>query len=326
MRSVRSTFCLAALLSLAAVYGQKPAVVYANGRTVVLASADGKTLRQIPVTVDIEAIAFSPASGRLVIQSAGQWGGSLYLVDAKTGQLQNLIARPLYFKKLTSKDKEVSESERGRINREEREVYADPEFDRTGDLLVFAVHDSGPGAWDAVLASGPLAVLDFRSSETRVLESTLLKEQDGPGYSNGPHWSPDGARILWSHEAGSELTLLEAKTSIDLSSWFEQKGEEQAYAECWLDNHSILYAALPSGLVPDPIRFSVLDLSTRRSRPATEVLGIEPKLLEGARSLSVTQNLILIRRGNEPEVYDRRSFRLLFLREKGGAQFKLVER
>jgi hypothetical protein len=316
---------LAVFPLLAVAYGQKPSVAYADGREVVLASADGQVLQRTPVTVDIGAIAFSPASGRLVIQSEGEWGGNLYLVEPHTGLLRNLIPRPLYFKKLTKNDKDVPESERERINREEHEVYADPEFDPTGNLLVFAVHDSGPGAWDAVLASGPLAVLNFHDFEARVLESTLLKEQDGPAYASDPHWSPDGTRILWSHEAGSELTLVGAKTSIDLSGWFELKGDELGYAECWLDNHSILYAVLPSGLVPDPIRFSVLDLSTRRSRLATEVLGIEPALLEGARSLSVTQNFILIRRGNEPEVYDRKNHRLLFLREKGGAQFELVE-
>jgi hypothetical protein len=289
-------------LLVPALFAQKPAVIYADGNAIVFLAADGKVVQRIATNAEAESIAFSPVSGRLVIQTKGEWGGGLFLVDRATGKLQKLLTRPLYFKPLPKKERDPE-------NEKENEVYADPEFDRSGNLLVFAVHDSGPGAWDAVLASGPLAVLDLRTLKAHILESTLLKDQEGPAYSNDPHWSPDQSHILWDHEAGSELADAEGKASKDISNWFDLKESEQGYAECWLDDHSILYAVYPGSALP--VRFSVLDLATRKSRSAAEVLGLGPENLDGAREVNVTDSMILVRK-DVALFFDRKTRRPLF--------------
>jgi hypothetical protein len=314
VRSIRSFVCLLAAFPLpVALHGQKPAVVYADGHAVVFATAEGKVLRRTPVTVDIGAIAFSPASGRLVIQSAGMWGGKLYLVEPGTGHLRLLIAKPLFFKNLTRRDRELSKSERDEINRTEHEVYADPEFDPTGNLLVFAVHNSGPGAWDAVEAAGPLAIYDMRTSAVHVLESSLLKEEHGPAYSNHPHWSPDGTRILMNHEESSELLDAGGKAHTYLGDMFGLAEDENGYGECWLDEHSILYAVYSGEPGSDPNRFAVLDLDSHRLRPAAEFLGLDPKIFSGAQDIGASGSIIVIRYKDKAMMYSRESHQLLFV-------------
>ena len=286
-------------------------MIYGDDRAVVLASADGQVQRRIPVPVDIGAIAYSPASGRLVIQGKGDWGGKLYLVDQKTGHARELLSRPVYFKNLTRKDKDVSKSERERINQEEHEVYADPEFDPIGSLLVFAVHDAGPGEWDAVDAAGPLAILDLRTSAVHVLNATLLKEQQGPFYSNNPHWSPDGSRIVLSFEAGAAIVDPKGLRLTALDGWFEQTSDDESSAVCWLDNRSLVYGVYGNSGSGKPDSFAVLDLETRHSRPAAEVLGVAPAVLDGASDMEATASLILIRREDGVRLYERRTGRLL---------------
>jgi len=306
------------------IHAQKPAVVLAEGKAVVFAGADGKVTRRIPLSVEVDAVVFSRETGRLVIQTKGEWGGRLYLVDPKTGVLRGLLPYPIYFKNLTAKDKEVPESERERINREEHEVYADPEFDPTGNLLVFAVHDSGPGAWDLVLASGPLAVLDLRTGQARVLESTLLKSEQGPAFANNPQWSADGTRILWNHEAGSELADAAGRATTDISGWFELRESEMGFGVAWIDHGSILYAVYPEAAGAPPARFSVLDLATRHSRPAAESLGIKPDAFNIAKDVQVSDTMILIREFDNVSVYDRNSHRLLFSLPHGKGPVSLV--
>ncbi len=261
---------------VAELHAQKPVVVLAEGKAIVFTATDGKVTQRTSLSVEVGAVAFSPASGRLVIQTKGEWGGKLYLVDPKTGNLHGLLPQPIYFKKLTAKDKEVPASERERINREEHEVYADPEFDPTGNLLVFAVHDSGPGAWDAVEAAGPLAVLDLQSSAVRVLDATLLKKEQGPFYSNDPHWSPDGKRILLSFEAGAAIVDAKGLNITDLDGWFDQPEGAQSYADCWLDNRTIVYGVYVSAPGDKPDHFAALDLETHHSGQIAEVLGLCP--------------------------------------------------
>jgi len=174
------------------------------------------------------------------------------------------------------------------------------------------------------MASGPLAIFDFQSGQARVLESTLLKNEEGPAFANSPEWSPDGSRILWSHEAGSEVTDAAAKSTTDISGWFELREGEMGFGQAWVGNGSILYAVYPEAARASPTRFSVLDLASRRSRPAPEVLGMAPGAFEIANEVQVSDAMLLIREFDTVKIYDRSSHRLLFALPHGNEPVLLL--
>jgi hypothetical protein len=125
------------------------------------------------------------------------------------------------------------------LDKNETEVYDDPQFSPDGRSLAFAIHTDNPGDGnDAINDSGPIAVMDLQTRKVRVLKSTENIDGQGLCFANTPMWSPDGKSILFNCENGAFITNVRGTTLRELKLGREQNN--MAYAISWVGNSCIL--------------------------------------------------------------------------------------
>ena len=220
-------FSAAATIPAIAQTSDEPVVAFVAGTTLNLAAPSGKITQKIDVKNPIYSFALSKDRKLLVTVSADTaTGGNLYLLNLQTHAQARLTNGHLYFK---TKD----------LDKDETEVYDDPQFSPDGLSLVFAIHTDNPGDGnDAINDSGPIAVMNLRTRKVRVLKSTENIGGEGLCFANTPKWSPDGKWILFNCESGAFITDVAGTTIRELKLGTE--ANTIAYATSWVGNSCVL--------------------------------------------------------------------------------------
>ena len=241
---------LAALLLGSSVLGcaQNSAVAYTQDGALFLATDSGTVTRTLKTRIPIGDFSISRDATKVVFVPAGvDYGGTLYMVDAVTGQLEQLTGLcPVQCN---------------------GEVYSDPEFSPDGKQLVFSVHGAAHG--DLVEASGPIAVMEFSGRQIRKLKSTVDIGGRGPAFANSPHWSADGKKILLNFEIGAAFTDSAGQTLRDISALL---GEEWSNARGWLGTQCVIYVAGKDAKAADKLPLQVINLKTTQKQQLSDVL------------------------------------------------------
>jgi Tol biopolymer transport system component len=192
-----------------------------------LAASSGRVIQKIELKKPVYNFALSKDRKQLVTVSVDtETGGNLYLLNLQTHALTKLTNGHLYFK---AKE----------LNKNETEVYDDPQFSPDGRSLAFAIHTDNPGDGnDAEDDAGPIAVIDLQTRKVRVLKSTENIEGQGLCFANTPMWSPDGKWILFNCENGAFITDAHGTSLRELR--FGAKKDNMAYAISWVGNGCVL--------------------------------------------------------------------------------------
>lgn len=258
---ILQAFCIAASLTVAASVqsSDEPVVAFATGTTLTLASATGQVTQRIDLGHPIYNFALSSDRKLLVTVALDTaTGGNLRLLDLQTQTQTRLTSGNLYFK--------ASE-----LNKDEKEVYDDPQFSPDRRSLAFAIHTDNPGDGnDAINDSGPIAVMDLHSGKVRVLKATENIEGQGSCFANSPKWSPDGKWILFNCEDGAFVTDARGLSLRDLKLGTDTDAETSAVS--WVGKSCVLYlqSHTTNGFL-DPSKDEVLLFNLRTlssSKPA----------------------------------------------------------
>jgi WD40 repeat protein len=237
-----------------------------SGTTLTVTTPSGLVTRT--TTLQEPAYDFALSNdGKLLVTAASfsVYGGPLALFRVQSGQWSRLTSGPVYFTRL----------ERG-----EKEVYADPRFSPDGSRIAFAIHLNSSGDDNDVIdASGPIAVMDLSNRRVRVLKSTTNIDGNGPCFANTPLWSPDGKRLLFSCETGGAVTdaggttLRQLEMGTDAKSWTAALG--------WVGNSCVLYVQGVDGSKFDTYEARLLNLRTHESQDATTALKVAHEAFAG---------------------------------------------
>jgi Tol biopolymer transport system component len=277
-------FCLAASLTIAtnAQSTNEPVVAFATGTTLSLASAKGQVTQRIDLGRPIYNFALSSDRKLLVTVTLDTaTGGSLNLLNLQTHTWTKLTSGNLYFK--------ASE-----LDKNQKEVYDDPQFSPDRRSLAFAIHTDNPGDGnDAENDSGPIAVMDFPSRKIRVLESTENIDGQGLCFANSPMWSPDGTRILFNCEDGAFVTDARGASLRDLKLGTDKDALTSAVS--WVGNGCVLYLqshTTNGSLDPSKDEVLLFDLQTSSSSKFAPAMLFPGKIVSGLREAS---DLALVR-------------------------------
>ncbi|MGA9068673.1 MAG: hypothetical protein WB424_00375 [Terracidiphilus sp.] len=205
----------------------EPVVAFMDGTVLILAASSGKVTQSIDLKKPVYNFALSSDRKLLVTVSADTaTGGNLYLHNLQTHTQTKLTNGHLYFK---AKE----------LDKNETEVYDDPQFSPDGRSLAFAIHTDNPGDGnDAENDAGPIAVMDLQTRKVHVLKSTENIDKQGLCFANTPMWSPDGKWILFNCENGAFISNVRGTTLRELR--FGAAQENMSYAISWLGNGCIL--------------------------------------------------------------------------------------
>jgi WD40-like Beta Propeller Repeat len=279
---MRSHFRVAlfVLLALAGeqLWGQssgngKPAVAYSYKGVLYLATESGHPLKAVRTTLPIGDFAVSP-DGKLVVfsppRSSRLTGGPLWILNVATGALERMPTDPFY---------------NAAPDKNQTEFYADPAFSPTSDSVVYAAHGRATG--DLVQTRGPVAVMDVKTKQVRILKDSLGNDGLPLGFASDLHWSPDGERILLNYEGSASITVPDGTKLTDLViPENEIKRSPLSYgmhAISWLGSKCILYQA---GDDPERDPTRVLNLSTGKTSSAAELLNLPEQSLRGVLAFS----------------------------------------
>ena len=224
------TLMAAVIFSLGCGTGadERPALAYSHEGVLYLMSESGTLIRQVHARLPIVDFAISPNFRQVVFGSFDRrkHGGELYLLDIPTGNLDRFTDGPYWI----GLDPQMP------LEEGEGEVYAEPDFSPDGQRVVFAFRGQAEG--DAVEADGPLGVIDLRTREVIVLESTLYSEEIGPSYAHHPRWSPDARQILLNSMVTAALTDSEGRALADIS-FKDSEGADAALG--WVGPRCVAY-------------------------------------------------------------------------------------
>ena len=228
MRTLNSLAAVLAFsFSAAAQTPKEPVVAFMNGTTLTMISSSGEVSRTIDLKNPFYNFSLSKDRKLLIAVSPDtETGGNLYLLNLQTHTNTRLTNGLLYYK---AKD----------LNKDEKEVYDDPQFSPDGRSLAFAIHTDNPGDGnDAINDSGPIAVMNLQTRKVRVLKSTENIGGEGPCFANNPSWSPDGKWILFNCENGAFITDVGGTTLRELKPKTGQNFI--SYATSWVGNGCVL--------------------------------------------------------------------------------------
>ena len=256
---------------------QPPVVALATGTSLTLATASGQIAQRIPLKRPVYAFALSRDRKLLAtVAPDTQTGGSLSLLNLQTHTQTRLTTGHLYFQ---AKD----------LNKGETEVYDDPQFSPDGRSLAFAIHTDNPGDGnDAVMDSGPIAVMDLATRKVRVLHSTTKIDGQGPCFANDPMWSPDGKWILFNCEDGAFITDAQGAELRGLK-WGTDR-DASSYAVSWVGNGCVLYArvvdAAPGVHYYDAAEALLFNWHTGKSQSPKPLPGFAKRSVAGLQEAS----------------------------------------
>jgi len=252
----------------------EPAVAFVTGTTLTLASASGQVTQEIELGHPVYDFALSKDQNLLVtVSSDTPNGGNLSLLDLRSHTQTQLTNGHLYFT---------------RLNEEETEVYADPQFSPDGKSLVFGVHgNENNDGNDAEENSGPLAVYDIASHKIQVLKSTTNIDGQGECSEWNPMWSPDGKWILFNCEDGAFITDARGTTLRDLKLGTDEDAGTSAVS--WVGNGCVLYVQShtdASSLNRERDGIRLFSLRTSESQISTALPAFPKESLAGLRESS----------------------------------------
>lgn len=275
---ILQAFCLAASLTIAAnaQSSDEPVVAFAAGTTLTLASATGPVTQRIDLGHPVYNFALSSDRKLLVtVAPDTATGGNLSLLDLQTHTQTRLTSGNLYFK--------ASE-----LNKDEREVYDDPQFSPNRRSLAFVIHTDNPGNGnDAIDDSGPIAVMDLRSRRVRVLKSTENIDGQGLCFANSPMWSPDGKWILFNCEDGAFVADAQGVNLRDLKLGTDKDALTSAVS--WVGNNCVLYLqshTTNGSLDPDKDEALLFNLRTSSSLKPGSNIPFPGSIVTGLREAS----------------------------------------
>jgi len=249
-----------------------PAVAYAAGGVLYLATETGRVVQTVATELPIGDFAISPDLKTVVfsLPHPGESGGPFFILNVSTGEIERMRPDP-YFN-----DASVSDL---------AEFYADPDFSPGGERVVFATHASAEGS--DVQMSGPLAILDLKTREITILRSTVGADGLPLGYLRDPRWSPDGKQVLGNIEGHAFITDPDGRRLAEVViPESEVSRSSQAYgmhAIGWLGSGCVLYQA---GDDPERDPARIFGLSMGRTSPAAELLRLPEQSLRGVRGFA----------------------------------------
>ncbi len=206
----------------------------------------------------------------VVISNGTTHGGDLELIDLRNKRRTKLLSTPVYFTHLEGED---------------REVYADPRISPDGRRVVFAVHQFSPSdSEDAVNPAGPLAILNIKSGNVRVVPSTTDIDGKGPCYSNTPMWSPDGSQIVFNCETGAAIISSDDSKLLRLPTAGEQKPWSAVIG--WLGTHCVLYVQAANVSSYDSYALRWLNLGNSETQDASTLILRQRAKLAGLSEVS----------------------------------------
>ncbi len=284
-RCARLVLCIASTAGLLGAE-ETPVVGYAIKGVLYFASRSGAVVRTIRTRLPIGDFSVSPDLNTVVFVStdATDWGGPLHLFDSKTNTVQRLTAGPYWLKRNT---------------KEAREVFSDPDLSPDGTSVVFAIHTAPSG--DVVEASGPLASMNLRTRQVRVLRSTTDFNGGGPAFANHPIWSPDGTQILVSFEIGFSLVSPNGNTIRSIEPSDLPQGSDWDTGFGWMGNECVLYGFGHDGVAREA---AVLHLSSGKSAPLSSLSGITLGNGSDIQMIQASASLLLVSAENGSRLYD----------------------
>lgn len=252
----------------------EPVVAFVTGTTLNLAASSGIVTQRIELKHPVYDFALSLDRKLLITVSPDTpHGGNLYLLNMQTHAQTKLTNGHLYFKNL---------------NKGETEVYADLQFSPDGKSVVFGVHGNvNNDGNDAEENSGPFAVYEIASHETRVLKSTTNIDGQGECSEWNPMWSPDGKWILFNCEDGAFITDARGTTLRDLKMGTDSEAGTSAVS--WVGNGCVLYMQShrdASSLNQERDGIRLFNLRTSESRIFTVIPILPKESLAGLRESS----------------------------------------
>jgi hypothetical protein len=162
---------------------------------------------------------------------------------------------------------------------------------------LFAIHASSGG--DAVMASGPFAILNLRSRKVRKLSATVKINGYGAAYGGSSRWSPDGRHIFLNFESGFELTDPSGQALEDTSSWIHDA--DMTFAVDWLGNACIVFIGGADWKEAEERPARALDLKTHQTTPLASVLGTP--LQQFANLVAFSPSIWVLKEGAELTVH-----------------------
>jgi dipeptidyl aminopeptidase/acylaminoacyl peptidase len=301
---------LAVFLFLGGVAGaqtQRAAFAYASGSTLTLADAKGRPLNTLAVPQGIGEFAVDSSGRHIVVQTPGEYGGQLLWCSVSGKSCERLTHGPYFY----------------RSEKDFKEVYASPSFSPDDTRIAFAIRSlyrdpdraKEEDSWEA---QGPLAVMAVQGRIVRILKSTTGK---GACFTDFPLWSPDGARILFSCDAGTGVTDQSGTRQLDVEDAMEgppqEKGTDTSMARAlaWVGNNDILFTRSRSNNLEDLEKSRVLqlDLASMQVHPIKEFGGIPTSDLQDAWQIQETKRLVFVgRRSGEVQVYNRQTGKVVW--------------
>jgi hypothetical protein len=252
---------------------EPPAVAYALGGTLYLASESGQVVKKIEAPIPIGDFAISPDLNTVIFASAvpGVVGGPFLIMDVASGKIDLMMPDP-YFNDAS-------------VAGDLAEFYSDPEFSPDGKLVMFAAHAAGQGS--EVHTSGPLAILKLATREVSIVKSTVAADGLPYGYMRNPHWSSDGKRALGNIEGRAFVAEVDGPTLNEVKipeSEISQSGSSYGmHVIGWLGSECVLYQV---GEMPEADPARVLQLRTQMTSSAAEMLHLPEDDLRGLHDLA----------------------------------------
>lgn len=195
--------------------------------------------------------------------------------------------------------------------------FSGPSFSPNGKTVVLAVHCGGVG---------PIVTVDLRTHKRTVLASTLELAEQGPFVAEGPHWSPDGGRILLSYETGAAIAdPHDRKPMVDLSDPMEAVSKPKdswAHAVGWDGANAIYFVASPNTADPQfGARLYSLELATKMATPVVAVQGVPGRLFNNATDVEIGQSTALVGTASGCKAYDLHSGRAIPIKGRSVRHF-----
>lgn len=267
----------------------------------------------VHVKCPVKALSFSVAPNRRFLILVGTEDrrngmGHLYRLSLPDGALQQLTGKPFYYNDV--------------MKPSHRELYSDVAVSPDSRSVAFTVHHiTGTDGDDIIGLSGPIVLLDLRTTRTRILRNTEDLIRGDGCFINQLVWAADGRSLLYACEISGGIASA-AGDAPTVKLPLDDGSAALSTPHRWWSPGEILFSRCPnpsqSG-VSGPL--FVFDLRSRSIRPAAQVLPLPPAILRRVGSFQANANLFLIGDGPAKRLYSRQG---KLLREWTGVSVSLA--